>query len=157
MERFFSDLKTVQRFRKHRKNERGFPSLADPGSQERCHGIADSGPSGMPSSGMLQLAQTTGQAVADQSQGISLSQLTKQHRNKLRPACKSSRMSFRFGCFHQSAKFGAGEVMKKLIKQTSGQYHILALLFAAWLASALQRIRCGSAHYRRASSFSGLS
>src|SRR5207244_9042379 len=36
---------------KHRKNERGFPSLADPGSQERCHGIADSGPSGMPSSG----------------------------------------------------------------------------------------------------------
>src|SRR2546430_2272915 len=51
MERFFSDLKTVQRFRKHRKNERGFPSLADPGSQERCHGIADSGPSGMPSSG----------------------------------------------------------------------------------------------------------
>src|SRR6266446_2872178 len=51
MERFFSDLKTVQRFRKHRKNERGFPSLADPGSQERCHGIADSGPSGMPSPG----------------------------------------------------------------------------------------------------------
>src|SRR6266446_441397 len=38
---------------KHRKNERGFPSLADPGSQERCHGIADSGPSGMPSSGWI--------------------------------------------------------------------------------------------------------
>ena len=113
--------------------------------------------SGLRKSQMLQLAQTTGQAVADQSQGISLSQLTKQHRNKLRPACKSSRMSFGFGCFHQSAKFGAGEVMKKLIKQTSGQYHILALLFAAWLASALQRIRCGSAHYRRAFSFSGLS
>ena len=25
---------------KHRKNERGFPSLADPGSQERCHGVS---------------------------------------------------------------------------------------------------------------------
>src|SRR6267143_4846635 len=43
--------KETSKIGKHRKNERGFPSLADPGSQERCHGVADSGPSGMPSSG----------------------------------------------------------------------------------------------------------
>jgi hypothetical protein len=104
---------------------------------------------------MFQLALAATQTVADQSQRIRLSQLTKQHRNELSPAGKPSRVSFRLGFLNQSAKFRPGEVMKKLIKQTSGQYHVLALLFAACSVSALLGIRCGSAHYRRAFSFSG--
>jgi hypothetical protein len=77
---------------------------------------------------VFQLAQATGQSVTDQPQRICVRQLTKQHRDKMGPTGKSSRMSFGFCGFHQSSKFRAGEVMKNLIKQTGGQYHVRALL-----------------------------
>jgi hypothetical protein len=105
---------------------------------------------------MEQLAQTAFQAVANQPQRIRVSQVAEQHRNKLCPTRKSTRMPFGFRLFNQRGKFGSGKVIKKLIKQTGGQYHVSALLFSACSASALQRIRCGSAHYRRAFFFSGL-
>jgi len=85
---------------------------------------------------MLQLTEATTQTVADESQRIRMRQMTKQHCDELCPAGKASRMSFRFGLFHQSAKFCAWEMMKKLIKQTGGLYHVRALLFAACFASA---------------------
>jgi len=77
---------------------------------------------------VLQLTQTTTQAVADEPQRVGVGQMAKQHRHELRPTRKASRMSFGAGLLHQGAKFCAGEMMKKLIKQTGGLYHILALL-----------------------------
>jgi len=85
---------------------------------------------------VFQFTQATTQTVADDPQRIGVGQMTKQHRDELSPTGKTSRMSFGFGLFHQGAKFDAGEVMKKLIKQTGGLYHVLALLFVACFASA---------------------
>jgi hypothetical protein len=85
---------------------------------------------------MLQFAQATTQAIANEPQRIGMSQMTKQHRDELPPTGKTSGMSFRLGLFDQSAKFCAGKMMKKLIKQTRGLYHVLALLCSACFASA---------------------
>jgi hypothetical protein len=78
---------------------------------------------------MFQFTQATLQAVANEPQRIGVRQVAKQHRNKLSPTGESSRMPFRFGFFHQSAKFCAGKMLKKLIKQTGGLYHVRALPF----------------------------
>jgi hypothetical protein len=85
---------------------------------------------------MLQFAQATTQPIANEPERIGMSQMTKQHRNELAPTGKASRMSFRLGLFDQSAEFCAGEVMKKLIEQTGGLYHVHALLFSACFAFA---------------------
>src|ERR671923_1292309 len=78
---------------------------------------------------MFQFAQATTQPVTDEPQRVRVGQMTKQHCNKLRPERESSRMPFSFGRLHQSAKLCAGKMMKKLIKQTGGLYHVRALLF----------------------------
>jgi hypothetical protein len=77
---------------------------------------------------MLQFTQATTQSIANEPERIGMSQLTKQHRHELAPTSKASCMSFRFGLFDQSPKFGAGKMTKKLIKQTGGLYHVRALL-----------------------------
>src|SRR5262249_33428933 len=59
-----------------------------------------------------QLTQTTRQSVADQAQGIRISQVTKQHGDKLCPAGKSTRMPFGFGLLHQCGEFGSGEMFQ---------------------------------------------
>jgi hypothetical protein len=65
-----------------------------------------------------------------------VSQMTKQHRDELPPTGEASCMSFGFGLFDQSREFCPGKVMKKLIKQTGGLYHVHALPFASCFASA---------------------
>jgi hypothetical protein len=77
---------------------------------------------------MIQFTQATLQTVANQPQRIGLGQVAKQHRDELSPTGESSRVPFRFGLFHQSAKFCTGKMLKKLIKQTGGLYHVFALL-----------------------------
>jgi len=77
---------------------------------------------------VFQFTQATTQTVADDPQRIGVGQMTKQHRDELSPTGKTSRMSFGFGVLYQGTKFRAREMMKKLIKQTSGLYHVLALL-----------------------------
>src|SRR5438093_3057641 len=77
---------------------------------------------------MFQFTEATTQTIADDSQRVGVGQMTKQHCDKLCPTGKSARMSFGFGVLYQGTKFRAREMMKKLIKQTGGLYHVLALL-----------------------------
>jgi hypothetical protein len=77
---------------------------------------------------MNQLAQTTGQPVADLAQRVGVSQLAEQHRHQLCTATETLRRFFRLVFLHQSGKFQFWKMPQQLIKQAHCLYHRFALL-----------------------------
>ena len=72
---------------------------------------------------MNQLAQTTGQPVADLAQRVRVSQLAEQHRDQLRPATEAFGCSFGTVLLHQRRELKAREMLQQLIKQAHCLYH----------------------------------
>ena len=70
-----------------------------------------------------QLAQTTGQPVADLAQRVRVSQLAEQHRHQLRPATEALGGPFGPVFPHQRRELQAREVLQQLIKQAHCLYH----------------------------------
>jgi hypothetical protein len=54
---------------------------------------------------LLQPPFATGESANDFSQGLCIGQLAKQHRDKMVPACETTRMPFRPGLLHGLMKF----------------------------------------------------
>jgi hypothetical protein len=72
---------------------------------------------------MNQLAQTTGQPVADLAQRVGVSQLTEQYRDQLRPATEAFDGSFGAVFLHQRCELQAWKMPQQLVKQAYGLYH----------------------------------
>jgi hypothetical protein len=66
---------------------------------------------------MHQAAQTAGQPVADLMQGVSAAELTKQHRDELRPASKTLGGALATMLLDQSGKLGSQKMLEQLIEQ----------------------------------------
>jgi hypothetical protein len=76
---------------------------------------------------MRQLAQTTGQAVADLAQGVGLGQLTEQHGRQLGPAGESFGMAFALVLGNQGRELVARDLLQKLTEEAGCAYHRYAL------------------------------
>jgi hypothetical protein len=73
------------------------------------------------------VAEATGQAIADRTQGIGVSHLAKQHRRQLRPTGKTLGMAFPLVLFDQTGKFVPGDLLEKLTEKAGRLYHESAL------------------------------
>src|SRR5574342_127243 len=72
---------------------------------------------------LLQTPFTTAQSSRDLSQRLGVGQLTKQHCDKLVPACKPSRMPLGFCLFHLFFKLVSRKNLEKLIHDAAKSFH----------------------------------
>jgi len=87
-------------------------------------GIGQGGLVGRPGNAeMHQLAQTTGQPIADLAQRIGVAQLAKQHGHKLGPAVEALGGPLGLMLFDQAGKLQTRKLMQQLIEQTGYLYH----------------------------------
>src|SRR5213594_4480361 len=73
---------------------------------------------------VLQFTLATLEAVTDFPQRASLSQLTEEHRDKLRPTAKTPRVTLRFEFAHVPGKIRALKERQNLSKQTGSADHL---------------------------------
>jgi hypothetical protein len=77
---------------------------------------------------MNEFAEAATETIANIAERSRMRQLTKQHRDKLRPAGKSFCSPFGSVFSNQRCEFGSGEMLQQLIEQTRYRYHDAALL-----------------------------
>jgi hypothetical protein len=72
---------------------------------------------------MFQLPLTASKASGNLPEGMSATQLTKQHGDKLTPAAKSFGMTFRMGFFHQLLKLDSRKQLQELTEYATRIVH----------------------------------
>ena len=76
---------------------------------------------------MHQLPHAAGEAVADLTERVGMSQLTEQHGGELRPAGEPFGVALALMGVHQSGELVARHFVKQLTEQTGALYHAIAL------------------------------